>query len=249
MPVMTYRKEDLKTMFELLDLAIRSGYNLEQITQAYVQAGEEANRSVVGSADSVAMEYANKHGYDVLTSNTSGVRSNVELAAGRPFWLGLASQCVAVAVIHRNVGIAGAHLVTVKPSDIKSGLLHILSLGSDVAHEELNRIYEGGHEIMVASLVTLKSRFDRVDEAIEKAGSLYRTLAAGSDTIYPPWVGITGMNYGTEEEQQQVSLHAHATVQKYFPGSVTDIRIGLAGGIVYGGPVHESLYSPAIISQ
>ncbi|OGG04817.1 hypothetical protein A2Z33_05910 [Candidatus Gottesmanbacteria bacterium RBG_16_52_11] len=240
-------KEELQVLFDLLDLALRSGYDLETIAEAYVRQGEAANRDVIGSADANAIEYARENGYDVLTSNTSAVKSNTELRNGKPLWMGLASQCVAVAVIHRNVGIAGVHVVTVNRNDIKSGILRLLASGPEKFRQEMVRINEGGHEVMVASIVPPETRLIRVGDAVTQAATLYRQLSAGTGASGPPWVGITGMNYGSVEEQRQAADYARQVIDENFPGASTDIRIGLAGGVIYGGPQHPQFSRPAIV--
>lgn len=245
---MSGERDTIEQVFAAIEFALKQGHRLEDIAELMVGHDYGVVQSAVGTADGLAISYAQAHNLDVITSGHTGSKSNNELAQSNPLWLGVAAQCVAVGIVSADVGIAGAHFLSVTREDIKNAWLRLFKSGKEKAFEEIQRSREEDHNTRVARIVPLDNRKKRLVETIKAANDSYNALQKSVRGKSQPWVCITGLCYGTVKDRQILTREAQTAVQQIVHTGSMDLRIGMEGGVVYGGPQSKRFPVPAIIT-
>lgn len=208
---------------------------------------EPLYESDVESSDDMAISYALDHGYTVLRSNTSGARTIDRLENTSPFWVGFATQGVSVGILNAKVGIAGAHFLTATPEDIQNGITRAFGSGRNRAQQERRNIERGGYLYVMETFVPVERRAKRVVEAIETAANLYNAIDKNVSGTNQPWVGITGVCYGTKADAKFLKGVAEKALQNKLHNPSMYIDFGQPGGVTYGGP-HSDIPRPEILN-
>lgn len=187
-------------------------------------------------------------GYDTLTVDEQGSKSIEDmLRDGRTFSLGKATSCIAVGIVHDDVGIAGAHTNPITPEETAFALKR----RSEFSGEHLT-----GLDYTIAHLNFTsrpQTRRDFATQTAQQAAEEFATLASG----HIPQSGVQIVTYGmffiprdevTQLEQLVVGIIAASPVMQTENSGLGLISVssnlGKAGELFYGGRGHQRYPTP-----
>lgn len=197
------------------------------------------------------VERAAQYGYETLTTDTTGGRSADWFnQTGKAFATGVASTCVACAIINPDIGMAASHRNMVTMDNV----VRIYDRGLD-DRQFVQQLERGAnlYDIMIPPN-TLRQV---VDTAMNEAFNQFQILAPGGMPYEGNIVMMSGMDWATPDKidfainagmqtlKHRVSTEGKLKGQK---GLTFYQELGKDGGIIYGGKGHPDYNRPQIYS-
>lgn len=190
-----------------------------------------------------AERYARPAGYETLTTNTSGARSNEWFArTGFYFSTGYATACLAVAVYHPEIGVAGSHKNVITIEDTVEAIIR--------ERAKAKGLILAGPK----NGVNIPRLEDTVRGTVREAVDQFAAIAP--EVL--PETGVVAYVYGMTLTPQELLPHCSSVIKRALsahplinasPGAMvyTDRALGLDGEIMYGGPDHPLYPEPTFV--
>lgn len=247
----------------LLELRTRElVFLVEQMRKGSLPKNNFLNRvhEILSELDVVTKSEERRHlnkigleaGIESLGTDDRGNRSEKELAErGLAFATGVASRCLAVAVVHPDVGIGAAHINPVS----STATIEYLSRRIDKEPLTLDLLFNNDPD-RVMQIVGEERLRTVTRTTINQALTEFRSIPDGpqyipSDTS----IHITGLNFITPSIKEGVlqtaleTLHQVVQEQQQGTGRRTNIKISEHlmenGGTIYGGKNHPEYSVPS----
>lgn len=195
---------------------------------------------------------AAESGVESLGTDSQGNRSERQLAeSGRAFATGVASRCLAVAVIHPEVGIGAAHYNPITPTVMTNYLARRINQG--IISDDL-LINPNPDRVM--EMVGTSGLQNITRQTISRALTEFKGIEDAPQYIpTDTQVILTGLDFISSEGREVVinttldSIHSVVQGQQKGTGNRTNIRITEhvmePGGTLYGGVSHPIYAQPA----
>lgn len=200
---------------------------------------------------------AKSEGYETLTTNTRGFRSNQWFSeTGLSFSTGIARPCAVAVVLHKDIGIAAAHRNPYTQKVIQRFMGEALELSADLSDDLLLRVLAP----QITNL-TFKEIGETFAQTTNEALSEFKKLLRQTGISHAPAKGVSILWCGMESSQIQPTallpvyqpiISSHPVFHGARRGREMSVRadhdfFGQAGGFLYSGPDHpDSLqFTPA----
>jgi len=211
---------------------------LRRIALKLVREIIAADKQRLSQEQEIYKQIGNRYGFTSLTTNSSGSRSLQELTHGhQAFYSGLASSCLAAAIVHPEIGMGAAHFNTVTPQDVENYVVENLS--GRRTNEQLLELMNDPVALLNA-MVSAQSRVATIQRAVDLAAGEFLKLANGTGPMGTTLLLCGGFYVHPHEVGKLIDTATITLNPRMFSDPVRVIsRLGTDNGIMFGFPQHR----------